>query len=407
MFAGRRPPDPEVKVDDSARNEKIDCFAINALHHMGPFKPLIDVIFLNRKLLTGTGVQSPAAFQSLYMDIARQEVNMFLRVIPRVDPRMSPKFPGQISAVSKNNLDEGVETMSIGASLFEELNAGIGGGGGGALDFNDAASMGGDAMSMGSAASAQSTMSTASQRSALRESAGFMATKHPVLEFIPVVSKLFIAFARAKQEIFTWSTFEEIVRSTVVETVMAASEVPIESPFVNMPFDHRLRKILEATIEMAKTKHLGQDSRESALELSSTMGKVLGLNSDLIAGMLAVVDKSPTARQKALVSLSKFLAENVHASKAGSENTKASTHVEATISGIVALASGDYDGARPMALKLGGFDVPSLRPPTSPVFSHILRLHEVVSFHMCVLLYTCVLYMFYMCSSICLYSTIL
>ena len=85
LSVGRRPQDPEAEVKNMAdRNEKIDCFAINALHHLGPFKPLIDVIYLNRKLLTGTGIQSPSAFQSIYMDLTRQEVNMFLRVIQRV-----------------------------------------------------------------------------------------------------------------------------------------------------------------------------------------------------------------------------------------------------------------------------------------------------------------------------------
>ena len=85
LSVGRRPQDPEAEVKNMAdRKEKIDCFAINALHHLGPFKPLIDVIFLNRKLLTGTGIQSASAFRSIYEDLTRQEVNMFLRVIQRV-----------------------------------------------------------------------------------------------------------------------------------------------------------------------------------------------------------------------------------------------------------------------------------------------------------------------------------
>ena len=41
-----------------------------------------------------------------------------------------------------------------------------------------------------------------------------------VLAFIPVVSKLFIALARAKQKVFTWSTFEQVVRAIVVETII-------------------------------------------------------------------------------------------------------------------------------------------------------------------------------------------
>ena len=99
------------------------------------------------------------------------------------------------------------------------------------------------------------------------------------------------------------------------------------------------------------------------------MGQVLGLDSRLIDGMLAVVDKSPKARQRALANLSAFLAKNV---ETNSGKNEASTHVEATISGIVALASGDYDGARPMAMKLGGFDSANIRN----LFNFVSAMHR-------------------------------
>jgi hypothetical protein len=48
-----------VRSSLEERVELTDCFAINILHTMGPFSPVVDCIYLNRKLLTGTGLQSP------------------------------------------------------------------------------------------------------------------------------------------------------------------------------------------------------------------------------------------------------------------------------------------------------------------------------------------------------------
>jgi hypothetical protein len=180
-----------------------------------------------------------------------------------------------------------------------------------------------------------------------------------------MASKLFIALARASQGIFTWDLYEKIVRSIVMEGVLTVADCALESPFSNLPLQHQLKKILECTMEMASAESTGGESRESALKLSGMMGRLLGLENNLVDGMLAVVDKSPSGRQLALSNLGTFLAKSLSpggdagAEGGGAKGPKgdASMQISATISGLVALASNDFEGARQMAVKLGGFDV--------------------------------------------------
>ena len=364
------------------RVELTDCFAINVLYTVGPLRPLIDCIYLNRKLLTGTGLQSPVAFQERYEHLADEQVSMYLRLVDRVNPALTPHVDGQVAVVARRRNGTNDDAISMSASLLEEFDATDGLSvifGAGNQRQNGIA--GADTISIGSKGSAGSVRSTAGESTATAKK------NHPVMAFIPVASKLFIALARAKQGIFTWDLYEKMVRTIVMESVLKASGCNLESPFSNLPLQPQLRKILESTLEMAAAENRGGESRESALKLSGMMGRLLGLEDHLVEGMLAVVNKSPQGRQQALGNLGIFLAKSITpatvgvgggvssnggggggsgggglAGNASMQVTKgdSSMQISATISGLVALASNDFEGARQMAVKLGGFDVPRI-----------------------------------------------
>jgi len=379
---GRMFDAPEaIRSSLAERVELTDCFAINVLHTVGPLRPLIGSIYLNRKLLTGTGLQSPVAFQEQYAHLADEQVSMYLRLVERVNPALTPHVDGQVAAAVRGRGNANDDAVSMSASLMEDFDGADGlsavfgagnrrGSGGNA-----------DTMSIGSKGSIGSARSTAGESSATAKK------NHPVMAFIPVATKLFIALARAKQGIFTWNLYETIARTIVMESVLKVSECTLESPFSNLPLQQQLRKILESTMEMASAESTGGESRESALKLSGTMGRLLGLETHLVDGMLAVVDKSPQSRQHALGNLGAFLAKSITSSAAGGgggggggsgaggagggelvsnadgkgPKGDSSMQISATISGLVALASNDFEGARHMAVKLGGFDVAKIQ----------------------------------------------
>lgn len=207
--------------------------------------------------------------------------------------------------VVKEKTSEGDNT-SMAGSLMEDFDAAAG------LSVIFAANRRG--AGVGAAAetgSVGSKASAGSVRSQAAESAESAEKRHPVMTFIPIASKLFIALARASQGVFTWDLFEKIARAVVMESVLKVSQKDLESPFSNLPIQHQLRKILECTLDMASAESSGGESRDSALKLSGMMGRLLGLETHLIDGMLAVVDKSPQARQTALTNLGTFLAKSI------------------------------------------------------------------------------------------------
>ena len=370
LSEGRRPEAPEaVRISLAERVELTDCFAINILYTVGPFRPLVDCIYLNRRLLTGTGLQSPVAFQERYEHLAREQVSGYLRLVQRVNPLLRPAVDGQVMEKAKEKVADG-DNVSMSGSMMEEFDAVDGLSAVFASARRAGAGAGAETASIGSKGSA------GSMRSQAAESAESAAKRHPVMQFIPVASKLFIALARASQGVFTWDLFEKIIRTLVMESVLKVSGCALESPFSNLPIQNQLKKILECTLDMAGAESTGGESRDSALKLSGMMGRLLGLENRLVDGMLAVVDKSPAARQVALANLGAFLAKSISvgdgapgtagagggSSGANGSNeitTKvdSSMQISATISGMVALASNDFEGARQMAIKLGGFEV--------------------------------------------------
>ena len=376
LSEGRRPEAPEaIRKSLAERVELADCFAINILYTVGPFRPLVDCIYLNRRLLTGTGLQSPVAFQERYEHLAREQVSGYLRLVQRVNPLLRPPVDGQVVEQVKQKKAEG-DNVSMSGSLMEDFGAADG------LSVIFASNRRGNGEKGGDTASVGSKASAGSMRSQAGESSEAVVKRHPVMTFIPIASKLFIALARASQGVFTWDLFEKIARTLVMESVMEVAGCDLESPFSNLPLQHQLRKILECTLEMASAESSGGESRESALKLSGMMGRLLGLENHLVDGMLAVVDKSPQARQVALTNLGAFLAKSISAGDSagaaggGGANSGGSAvgggsakkedggtkgdstmQISATISGLVALASNDFEGARQMAIKLGGFEV--------------------------------------------------
>ena len=344
LLADRLPSDPEVARDSLALRESlVDTFAIDILYLHGVIKPMVDCIYLNRKLLTGTGLQSGKAFSDEFMRLASAATQPYLSLVPRVNAALAPKIKGQVKKVSQSS-DDSRSMHSMSASLL--------------ADMGDQASGMFSMMSAdgGSMADARSIRSNGSQRSTVSSSRGsskkdINLDDHPIMYFLPQVATLMTALANTNSEVFSWGTFEKTVRGTVIEAIFRACQVTLESPFVNLAIDPRLRKVIESTMGMALAEEQGANSREPALALSTISGQLIGLNSNLVDGMLAVVNKNSQTRKNALAKLGQFLAASDDDGSSGKDASLAS----ATISGLVALVTGDWEQGRPMAMKLGGF----------------------------------------------------
>ena len=361
LLTDRLPSEPEVARDSLALRESlVDTFAIDILYLHGVITPMVDCIYLNRKLLTGTGLQSGKAFSDEFMRLASAATQPYLSLVPRVAAALAPKVKGQVKKVAHNSEDtRSVHSMS--GSLL--------------ADMGDQASGMFSMMSAdgGSMADARSIRSNGSQRSTVSSSGGSSKKElnlddHPIMYFLPQVATLMTALANTNSEVFSWGTFEKTVRGTVIEAIFRACQVTLESPFVNLAIDPRLRKVIESTMGMALAEEQGVNSREPALVLSTVSGQLIGLNSNLVDGMLAVVNKNSQTRKNALAKLGQFLATSDDDGSSGNDASLAS----ATISGLVALVTGDWEQGRPMAMKLGGF-----RPQTiERVASFISATHK-------------------------------
>jgi len=360
----RRPQDPEVVRESlSQRVTLVDTFAIDVMHCHGILAPLIDCIYLNRMLLTGTGLQSPAAFSTEYMKLATANVSPILSVVPRVSPDLCPQRSGSVQRVSRSSLhDVRGDAESINGSLLDDLNMGGDGSGYAADAFSviSGPTAGSDARSIRSAGSVGST--TGKGGSSKKD---VSVKDHPVMEFIPMAVSIFSELACTLCDVYTWDVFEKSVRSAVVESVLRACNVDLESPFLNLAIDARLRKVIESTMAMAVAEENDGDSRDYALQISGLSGQLLGLNGNLMDGILAVLDKNMSRRQNGLAKLGNFLADS------GGNATDA-TVTSATISGLVALSTGDWEGGRLTAVKLGVFNTKTI----GRVFAFVGAMHK-------------------------------
>lgn len=284
IMTDRHPEEPEiVRTSPPQRALLVDTFAVDMMHVHGVLKPMIDCIYLNRQLLTGTGLQSPAAFAKEYMKLAQALISPSLSIIPRADPDLTPPVRGTVMRASRGRNVE--DAMSMSGSLASHFELGDNTSGLFSTGSGAGSSIADDARSVGSMGSVGSTQVRSSSKRDLD------VKYHPAMQFIPFAGKLYCALSYTLDDVYTWEIFEKTVRALTVESIFRACGVQLESPFVNLPIDTRLRKIVESTMHMALAEERGNDARDSALKLSTLSGQLLGLDGNLIDGMLAVVDK--------------------------------------------------------------------------------------------------------------------
>lgn len=354
----RRMQDPEhIIVTHASRIAKAEDFANDILSCNEIIEPFINAIRLNQRMLR-EGVDCPRDLENEVMRIAHDQIVPYLEYFPLVDNTLTPAVRGRIKAGSGNwdddntsNLDWESESMFDSVSLFNGDETSVGGRSR-LSKMSDTRSIasGGSTTSKGSRTSKSSRRSI---RSSSRTETSF--DEDPAMHFIPFCVRLYTAVADACCDVSSWYFFEKELRAMVSAAVFTKCGGTPESPFVFLDIDDRLRKIVECTMSMAMSEEKGESSRDAALSLAAYQGQVLGLDTRLVDGMLAVVDKNSQSRLNALSKMGGFLAQ----ANTGNENTLGggASSLSATISGLVALATGDLEGGRSMALKLGGFDV--------------------------------------------------
>ena len=350
--------DPEhIIVTHAARIAKADNFAIDILSCNEILEPYVNAIRLNQRMLR-EGVDCPRDLENEVIRIAHDQIVPYLEYFPLVDDALTPPVRGRIKARSGDWDDDSAslsewesESMFDSVSLFDADASSVGG--------RSRMSKSSDTRSVGSGGSKTSKGSRASKasrrsaRSSSRQETTF--DDDPAMLFIPFCVHLYTACADVCCDVSSWFFFEKELRAMVSAAVFTKCGGTPESPFVFLDIDDRLRKIVECTMSMAMSEEKGESSRDAALSLAAYQGQVLGLDTRLVDGMLAVVDKNPQSRLNALSKMGGFLAQ----ANTGTESTLGggASSLSATISGLVALATGDLEGGRSMALKLGGFDV--------------------------------------------------
>lgn len=378
-----------VRHSIGARVDCLESLPTDILSCNEVLEPFIEAINLNKRLLQ-RGVDCPRDLENEVMRIAHHQIIPFLEHFPVGDPDLAP------IKSDKHQNDDGSDTWSVADSMnmnFGSIDT---------LSINDDFMADYDGISqsgvsLSSWKTRRSRLSVSSKKSRMSKRSAHRSSRDEVsfeddsaMLFIPFAVKLYTVCADACCDVSSWHFFEKEVRSMIIKAVSEMGGGDPESPFIFLDMDPTLRQIVECSMSMAVAEERGDSSRDSALQLAGKQGELLGLNAALVHGMLAVGNKTPQSRLSALKEMGSFLSkvnEGVRDNAEGNtiglidnpadsqqrSNKMASEALSNTISGLISLVTGDFEGGRPMALKLGGFDVKVMRR----VHSFVSALHRI------------------------------